>query len=296
MQIGLILHGRTDRKNSFNKLLQRYADIISGEPLRVIPTRYPAEAIEIARQLANEGYTHIIAVGGDGSFNEIINGIMLSNNRACVASLLPYGTANDWSRTWPCSGTLPDLFRRIHSGQTKYVDIGYLEFETQRSKYFVNIADTGLGAQVVREVNQSAKWPGPELTYFLSILKIFRTYRNKYVHCSTPDWKWSGKCKSIIVANGRSFGNGLLIAPDADPTDGLLQLVIIGDVSLIDYLRYLPDLKKGRLIRHPQVIYKQVSSVCLSTDERDEIEADGESMGELPVKISLLPNALRLLA
>ncbi|MEJ2004574.1 MAG: hypothetical protein P8X57_06340 [Cyclobacteriaceae bacterium] len=166
--------------------------------------------------------------------------------------------------------------------------------ETQ-SRFFINIADAGMGAEVVRKVNERSKWMGPSLTFFRAILETFLSYRNVQADIRMDKDRYQGPIRSAVFANGRYFGSGMCIAPDAKPDDGIFAVVIIGNVSIADYLKYLPRIKKGEFIDHPEVSYYTAKKIELYSPSKLELEADGEFIGFAPVQIEIRPKTLTVL-
>ncbi|MFZ9005142.1 MAG: diacylglycerol/lipid kinase family protein, partial [Robiginitalea sp.] len=241
----------------------------------------------------------LIALGGDGTLHEVINGVMQSNlpaNLYPAIGLLPLGSANDFARTARISNSVEDLIGQIQSKATRKIDLGKIILHhTGEIRYFINIAGVGLGAEVVQTMEQSSSVFGPGFNYFKHILRGFLNYVKKEVRCSGSTWLWKGKLLQMAVANGRSFGNGICIAPDARIADGMFQVAIFGDLSIWDYLKNLHNLKKGVKIDHPQVHYHDVKEVLVESDDPCYIEADGEYVGMAPATISILPRTIRFL-
>lgn len=289
---GIIVHGRGKRKASFEQLVKKHSILPSAT---VVYTEREGQTADLARELANSGFSHLLAVGGDGTLSDVIHGIKSSDNPNCIAGFWPMGTANDWSKTWTVSISFTDILESMMSGEFIEADLGIIRYPQKEDRYFINIADIGIGAEVVRHVNRSTKFLGSNLTFVLSILKTLMNYKNIEVRCESNDWYWTGKVKSVVVANGKYFGSGIAIAPEASPVDGWLNLVIIGDVNLLDYLRYLPALRKGNKVNDPRVIYRKVKHVSLKTTPDCGVEADGELLGVTPVKISIVTKGIRLL-
>jgi len=294
LHIGFIVHGKPDRVRRFQRELHKNTESLTNLPYEVIYTK-PGTADIIARNMAEQGVSHIIAVGGDGTLSEVVDGIMRTENREVIVGHMPAGTANDWMKTWPAADSMQSLLTLVSSQHYQQVDIGCLTFSNSQKRHFLNIADTGIGAAVVRRVHFAPAWLGANLRFFLSILRTFISYRNIDVRCKSDGFSWSGKAKAVIAANGKYFGSGLAIAPEANPQDGLLDVIIVGDVSLLDYLRYLPALKKGRKIDDDRVIYQKATNIELITSMDCGVEADGELLLSGPVRVEIKPGMLRFL-
>lgn len=162
--------------------------------------------------------------------------------------------------------------------------------------YFINQADIGMGPDVVRRVLNSGRPFGSGVAYYLAILKTFFTYKPFTAKASAAEWNWEGKIRTLAIANGKYYGNGLGIAPDALPDDGLFSAFICGDVSVFDFIRLSGTLKKCKKVTLPKVQYRTTQSIELYSPEADAvIEADGEVVGKLPVRIDILPKRIRFL-
>ncbi len=294
IHIGFIVHGKPKRVKRFQQALQENLANLSDLSYEVIYTK-PGTAAIIARNLAEQNVSHIIAVGGDGTLGEVADGIMQTANREVIMGHLPAGTANDWMKTWSPADSMESLLKLVRKNQSQPLDTGCITFSNDEKRYFLNIADTGIGAAVIRRVNHAPKWMGAEITFFTSILRTFISYRNIKVSLESEGWGWEGHAKAVIIANGRFFGSGLAIAPEALPNDGLLDVVVIGDVSMFDYLRYLPDLKKGRPIEDERVIYKRVKKIKVQAPPESGVEADGELLGAGSITVEVRAGALQFL-
>lgn len=294
MNVSCIVHGKKD-----SRLLKSHLQKSEGIEWKIYSTSDQASATELTRQAITQGTDRILAVGGDGTWNEVVNGILTSDDPATPAILYPLGTGNDWSRTWPAPGDSEELNARLLSKPVKKIDVGHILYTSpvgqSASRYFVNIADAGMGAQVVRKVNDRSKWLGADLTFVRAIIETFITYNNAEVCLEADEFSHTGLIRSVIVANGKYFGSGMCIAPEAAPDDGRFAIVIIGDVSVVDYLKYLPAIRRGELIQHPGVSYHSASHVKIQSPGKLELEADGEFLGFVPAEINVMPQALCVL-
>jgi diacylglycerol kinase (ATP) len=293
-KLGFILNGRNGRKKIFYKDLKHIRQSIKNIEFNVIETNQIGHAASIASEFIVEGYTHLIAVGGDGTLNEVVNGIMNNYKEDLVLGVLPYGTANDFVKSTDLPLNLVDLFEAISKEKVRKIDIGLIDCISDK-RYFINIADIGIGAEVVKRVNKSKKRLGSYLTFFKAIIETFMVYKNQDVICKTTEWQYAGKINSLVMANGKYFGSGLCIAPDAQLDNGQFSIVISGDITLKDYLKNVSKIKKGDLVNHPLVEYKSAYKLELSSTEPCGIEADGEFVGYTPAIIQVIPKKLNLL-
>ena len=267
-------------------------------------TTEPGDATRVTQRLLKEGYTHIIAVGGDGTMNEVVNGFFsngqLINSEAELA-LFSHGTGGDLIRTLQISRGIEGFLEILRRGQKRLIDVGEVLFQDehgqQTHRYFLNVADVGLGGETVARVNKQSKLLGGKLSFLIgSILSILR-YCNK-VMCCEIDGKliFEGRLNSIMVANGRYFGGGMMIAPHAELDDGLFDVVCLGDFSTLMLLRHLPKIYKGTHLEIPGVTVQRGRSVVITTVEKALLDIDGEQPGQAPLTFSLHPKALCLWA
>ncbi|MBT8209679.1 MAG: diacylglycerol kinase family lipid kinase [Eudoraea sp.] len=291
-----------NKNNRLSKVLpgieHHFQDVFSGRVQFLYTTR-KKHAIELAREVTENGCDYLIAVGGDGTLHEVVNGVLQSDiapNKYPALGLLPYGSANDFARTAHISNSLEALVEHIQSDTTQKIALGKIVLmQTREIRYFINIAGVGLGPEVVQKLERSASVFGPRFNYFKHIIKGFLSYTKKEVDCTSGSWQWKGKLLQMAVANGRYFGNAICIAPDARLTDGQFQVSIFGDLSIWDYLKNLGKLKKGVKINHPQVSYHEAHEVLLESKDPCGIEADGEYVGLAPATLSVLPEAISFL-
>ncbi|MBD0852066.1 diacylglycerol/lipid kinase family protein [Maribacter arenosus] len=299
MNIVFIVNNKNNRLAKMLPRLEHYCQQAKLGRVQFMSTLRRKHAIELAKQAAEDGCEYLVAVGGDGTLHEVINGVLQSNIPASeypAVGLLPYGSANDFARTAGISNSIEDLFALMRSNTTQKVDLGKIVLQQpQETRYFSNIAGVGLGAKVAQQLEGSSSVLGPSFNYYKHILKGFLRYTKKEVRCTSDTWEWQGKLLVMAVANGRYFGNAICIAPDAQLTDGRFQIAIFGDLSLWDYLKNLGKLKKGVKINLPQVSYHTAKEVELTSNDPCGIEADGEYVGLLPATISIVPKAIRFL-
>lgn len=293
--ITLIIHGH--RKLS-GKTLETI-ELMSSDPMLTVEkqlTQSPGDACEIARN-ASKRSDVVIAVGGDGTCNEVINGLMATPNPKTVFGVIPNGTGNDFVRNFPAFDP-HNFVSSILEGKTKLIDLGRINFEKDSPRYFLNVADIGFGASVIEIMNrQRLKGIGGKFSYNLAIVRAFLRYRKPILKVATDDFEFEGKSLMIVFSNGTTFGSGLQIYPEGKLDSGKLGLAVIGDVSLFEYAKNLKNLKEGRKIDHPEVKYHEFEKIHVTTSEKDLcVETDGELAGRSSITVEVLPRSLNVIA
>ncbi len=256
-------------------------------------TKYPKHAIKLAEQAGE--YDVLVVVGGDGTLNEVVNGVMNQEVRPAIG-LLPNGSANDFARERKLTNKLDAFLKMVDSGCASSVDVGQIRFpDEKRNIYFINVADVGFGADVVNTLSKYDSWYNlfsSNIKFSIAIIRTFFSYSHQYVTVQADNNIWEGKILSVIAANSRSFGSGLIIAPEAEISDGKFQLVILGAISLKDYFINLKRIRRGERINHSEAFYSEASVINITGGSDLKVEADGEPAGQLPVKIRCIPEAL----
>jgi len=272
IRVGFIVNGARKQGDLALKTMALAANSPRLET-EVVATEFPKHAIALAEKWSKSKHV-IIAVGGDGTCNEVLNGWHQIQPDCCALGILPDGTGNDFQRMLRPFD--PEVFvYNLESMNVKHVDYGVVVTEAGE-RAFLNIADMGFGAKVVQILErQRSKGMQGKLSYSLAILRAFFSYRKKKVQLLLNGELWEGKALLIAFCNGRDFGYGLTIHPQASLHSGDLGITIVGDVSLLTYVSKLGDLKNGRHIRHRQLTYAAASeiefqdlhpAICLEVD------------------------------
>lgn len=214
----------------------------------------------------------VVAVGGDGTVHYVVNYLMTSGGGAALG-ILPLGSGCDFARNFDAS----DPLTMLAHGARRQIDIGEIE-SAGNKMWFANVADAGLGAEVTRQMSSHSR------NYLLSTLKALLGYKNVEVKLSADDVEiYAGPLKCLVIANGKYFGDGMGIAPDALLDDGLLQYVIIGNISRIMAAIKLQQTYKCTHIKHRHVHYGCARELRLEVSSPLAFEADGELMARMPV-------------
>jgi YegS/Rv2252/BmrU family lipid kinase len=258
-------------------------------------------AIIITGEAITEGFRKIITVGGDGTLNEVVNGVMM--NSICspeeiTLGLIPVGTGNDWGRMFGIPLDYEKAVSIISGNRIMRQDAGLISFyngDIKSERYFINIAGLGFESVVVRRTNiQKDKGRGGKLIYFYNLLISLLSYRNTSARVTIDGVEKNIRFFSLNVGNGRYCGGGMRQTPDAIPDDGLLDVTIINDIGKIEIIRNLKILYNGKILSHPDIDGYRCKNVKVSSDSIVFTEADGESLGHTPAEFSIKPRAISI--
>jgi len=261
-------------------------------------TEAPGHAIELARAAAKKGYELIVSVGGDGTINEIVNGLYDAGSIGDVMlGIISTGTGSDYIRTIGIPHPHKDACQRLINPRKLLVDLGVVEYANKDhlvKRLFVNFAGMGFDAEVVKATTQKFKVFGSVPSYLLGLLTTLLFYENKEVSLIVDGQAEERKLCLILMGNGKYGGGGMLSTPHADPTDGLLDVLIIDDLSKPDLLWSLPRVYRGTHLTHPKVTVKKAREIQVCSTNQMAVQADGELLGEAPAHFYVLPAALNV--
>ncbi len=265
-------------------------------------TKHMGHATLLTVNAIEEGANCIIAVGGDGTVNEVVNGIMHFNEekrKSLFLGILPMGTGNDFARTAKLTKSVEDLSQLILNNKYVAIDIGVCKFTNKKknkiTRYFNNIAEIGIGANVVQIVSNSKKRLGGSMSFTKGVVKAFVKFRKPLVKIKGENINWTGRAVTICFAKGNYYGGGLGIAPYAKLNDEKLSLVIVGDIKLFHFIKYLPKLRKMKPIKIPKISYHKITGCHVESKRPTPIEIDGENLGFTPFKVGIIAGAINLL-
>ncbi|HQU82845.1 MAG TPA: diacylglycerol kinase family lipid kinase [Pyrinomonadaceae bacterium] len=270
-------------------------------------TKKHGDGIALAKRGAEQGRKFIIACGGDGTINEVANGI-LESNAEIELGILPSGTGGDFRKTLGMPTEIRETARALRDGKTKKIDVGRVTFENFQnekvSRYFLNVASFGLSASIIENVKSTTalKWLPHDLirgkaSFALSTLQEVLDLEFKTVRVKM-DEKEEKQLNTInfCVCNSRFFGGGMKIAPNAKINDGFFDIVNIGDIKTAKILLNAYTLYLGTHLTLPEVkstLAKEIE-VFPGSDKEIKIEVDGELPGKLPAKFEILPEFLKV--
>jgi YegS/Rv2252/BmrU family lipid kinase len=234
----------------------------------------------------------LVVVGGDGTVNEVANGVAGTGAEIAV---LPAGTGQDFGRTHGLPSRFDDAVGVALGGETRTIDLGRVELADGTSRFFANVGSAGMSGSVARRANAMTKALGGRATFFYALTREFLAWRNTRVTVELDGGvERQGAMHDVIVANGRYHGGGMKLAPGAAQDDGLFDVVLIGDVTKLDFLTTAPKLYSGRYLSHPKVELLRAPTVAIDAAGALPLEVDGEPIGTTPARFEIVPAALRL--
>jgi diacylglycerol kinase (ATP) len=268
-------------------------------------TKGPGDAIIMAKNAVAENVSLLVGVGGDGTLNEVINGLMTHENslRSDVTlGFIPNGTGCDFVRTVSIPQDFEQAVNLIASGPVRIIDLGLLDFKDHhghdRCRYFHNIASFGLGGEVARRVNRTTMTLGPFISFmWATLVSIFLCGKKRIrIRIDKDDYKKEMIVWNVAIANGQYHGGGMWVAPNASVCDGLLNITIIGNLSIPEVLLNLSRLYNGRICDIDNVVTLTGEKAAATSDDRVFTEVDGEPSGLLPAFVKIVPGALKIIA
>jgi YegS/Rv2252/BmrU family lipid kinase len=264
-------------------------------------TEKPLHATEITRQAIKDGTELVIGVGGDGTMNEIANGFFEDRqiiNPETALGVVPSGTGSDLTKSLNIPAGLKDALKVISEAPSVLMDVGKVRFRSnaggEEERFFLNVADFGLGGEVVRRVNEQ-RLQRKASSYVRCLVTTMVQYRNKRVGIRV-DGKSLPEGEYLIgaVANGKIFGKGMKIAPGAQLDDGLLDSVLVRGFKFLEFCRHGWKLMNGSHLSHPKVTLIRGSKIEAWPEGNEDVllELDGEQLGRLPATFEIIPRNL----
>ena len=256
-------------------------------------------AIELARAATSDGYRYLVAVGGDGTVNEVANGILHSTGASStVLGVISTGTGSDFVRSAGIPRHYVSACSCLTSSRRLLIDVGVVEYRSKgqpQQRFFVNAAGIGFDAAAVEATERLPKYFGGTIPYLVGLLRTLLGYQNKSVVLRIGDKTEMTRILSVVVANGSYLGGGMHVAPEASLYDNLLDVVVIGDVGKFELLKALPMVYKGTHGTHPKVSMEKAANITVESSEPVLVHADGELLGEGPASFWLMPAALSII-
>jgi diacylglycerol kinase (ATP) len=277
------------------KVLPRVHEALKAlnRPYHVYLTTAAGDGEAAAARFAQEGASVVLAVGGDGTIQEVANGLC-SCKSTVPMGVVPTGNGSDFARTIGASKKVEESIAKACSGYVRAIDVGLATFEDGTSRIFTNIAGLGFDSIVAERAARTKFLPGANLPYLAASLRTLVNYKNIDVSIDIDGQIIETRAVFVQVANAKFMGGGYKIAPTADIEDGLLDLALVGDLTKSDLLKTLPKVYSGNHVHHPKFQLISGKRIRVETAKPARVQLDGELIGSAPVTFSVLPGALML--
>ena len=283
-----------------NGRTRRLVPWLSGELRRagsgghLVLTREPGHGEELAREAARNGHDRILAVGGDGTVQEVVNGLLAADERPSLG-IVPGGSVNDLVRSIGRPRSRESALQLALGPAVRPLDVGRA-IGPAKTRLFASAAGIGFDAQVAAAVaGHRHRWQRGAVGYLISAVNELRRFSNRRIRLSLDDGPDTEHTVLFIaIANGEYYGGGMQISPGARVDDGMLDLCIVGDLSRLTALREIPGLYRGRHVRLPFVTMRRAQRIRIEGDSATLVHLDGEPFGGLPLTVEVLPGALQV--
>lgn len=276
----------------------------TGLPYETAFTTRPLEAAEIAERAVRESRPVLVAVGGDGTLNEVVNGFFRNGAPIPTTSklaMVPLGTGGDFRRTLRIPADPRQAVDVLKNGMVRRLDAGAVTFQTADGntaiRHFINIADAGLAGDVVHRMGNGTKRFG-SAAYSLAGFREILSYKNKpmtvVIDGATHELP---KAQQVVVANCQYYGGGMKMAPAASPTDGVFDVILIKDAGKIETIRGMNDFRAGKHLdqANPKIELMYGKRISVTSPEKVRIDIDGEDSGFLPALFEIQPGAIEFI-
>ncbi len=266
-------------------------------------TKHPNHAVRLARKHIEAGFRKIIVVGGDGTLNEVVNGVYTQKKyppESIILAMIPVGTGNDWGRSFNIPSGYKEAIDVIALGKTRLQDVGkvtYMYKNLQKHRHFINMAGLGFDAMVAKRTNkvkQEGK-SGP-FSYLISLFASLISYKATTARVKVDGQELKAGVFTMSVAICRFNGGGMMQAPNAIPDDGLFDVTVITRVSRLLVIRSVKKLYDGSFLKLPQVKTFRGAKVEIEAELPMFLETDGESLGHTPMQFEVIPLGITIVA
>ena len=269
----------------------------------LVKTQKSGDAILLVKKGIENGFRNIMAIGGDGTNNEVVNGIIQQDivpSQSITYALLSIGTGNDWIKTHGIPQNIPKFLMMLKKGKTTFQDIGvvsYLNSETVQKRYFVNVAGMAYDAFVVKETEKQSGIFSNKLFYLISLMRYLFQYKLQKAKIQVNGLELRDYFYTINVGICRFAGGGMEIVPHAVPNDGQLAITIAGQLSKWSVILNTYRFYNGTIAKLSKISTHFSTNIKVESLENDPIflEVDGEFLGHTPVEFGIVPKALKIL-
>jgi len=245
----------------------------------------------LAAQAVRDGAERLVVVGGDGTVNEVVNGV--AEVAGVELAIIPRGTGWDFVRTLGIPRDLDHAIDVARDGDLREIDAGRVSYRTwageEAHAHFANVASAGISGAIAKRANESSKAFGGKVSYYWSTFAVFFGWQTGEMRVTVDDETREGRMIDVMVANGRFLGGGMMMCPEAEPDDGLFDVLLIGDVTKRDLLFVLPKTYKGKHLPHPRLELLRGRVVTIEADgpeaelERAQVWLQEQGIEVIPI-------------
>ena len=269
---------------------------VTGE---VLLSERPGHAVELAEEAARSGARLVVAVGGDGTVNEAVNGLVRAGrNHEVELAVIPRGTGRDFARSLGIPRDVDGAAAVAGNATVRAVDVGRARFRgwdgRPHQAYFANFAGAGISGAIARRANISSKALGGRISFIWATVAVFARWTSSELTVTVDGEERRGPMFEVLVTNGEFTAGGMWVTPGAATDDGLFDVLLIGDVTKADFVRTFPKVYRGRHLGHPKIELLRGHRVSVVAPSALPVALDGEHPGTTPAEFDLLPRALRV--
>ena len=294
MRIGLVINAEQPAVETLREVVEALRE--AGHEVHPRLTFEKADATRQAREVAGLGCELVVAAGGDGTLNEVVNGLHEfaltagADARPPRLGVIPLGTANDFAGSLQIPPDIPLAMDVAVRGHARPVDVAMVN-----DRCFINVSTAGFGAEATEETSDEIKNALGPLAYVITGVRKFATLEPSEARFTDGELIHEGGFLLFAVGNGGRTGGGNWLTPRADLADGKLDLCIVLEMSRVEFMRLLPDLRTGKHLGHPRVIYRQVERVEIDSVEELSVNADGEPLSAHKLVYRMSPLRLEVM-
>jgi diacylglycerol kinase (ATP) len=235
-------------------------------------------------------------VGGDGTVHEVINGAIGAAD--VELAVLPRGTGKDFVRSLRIPSDLRGALEVVRDGRPRTIDVGRASYRSwdgsEAAAYFGNFAGAGISGAIARRANSSSKALGGRISFLTATVAVFASWKSAELSAQIDEERRSGRMFEVLAMNGDYAAGGMWVTPDAEPDDGKLDVLLIGDVSKADFVRTFPKIYRGKHLSHPKIEVLHGRAIAVDAEPAVPVVLDGEQPGTTPARFELVPQALRV--
>jgi YegS/Rv2252/BmrU family lipid kinase len=273
-----------------------------GDSLSLHVTQTRLEATGSAAEAIQRGCELIVAIGGDGTIQEVVNGFFVDGhliNPGCELGIINCGTGHGFAQSLGLPQSIESQVELLAYGRTRFVDVGRVRYASgdgsASDRYFVNECQFGIGGAVVERVQGNHKQLGGTFAFGLGALETLFSHKNQWMKVILDEKKMiTERMTGVVIANGAYMGGGMNLAPTARLDDGTLKVLIMRDLSIVQRLWNFPRIYSGTHLRSPLFGYHEARSLAISSGESVLVEADGEILGTTPCEIEVIPSGIQV--